>query len=205
MDINILLFSDFETLDVFGPVEILGRLEGYSLRYFSIGGGTVISRQGTKVITEKLDDADYSGILLVPGGQGTRPLVKDNVFIEKLKEVAVKSTYCLTVCTGSALLAKTNLLNGKKATSNKRAFEWVKSVNTKVDWQSSARWVVDGKFYTSSGVSAGIDMALGFTADRFGVEKAKDTAYAIEYVWNSDKDSDQFAKMEVDSEYGALS
>lgn len=194
MDINVLLFSDFETLDVFGPVEILGRLEGYSLRYFSLYGGTVISRQGTKVITEKLEEADFSGVLLVPGGQGTRALVNDNVFIEKLKEIAVKSTYCLTVCTGSAMLAKTDLLNGKKATSNKRAFEWVKSVNTNVNWQPCARWVVDGKFYTSSGVSAGIDMALGFAADRFGVEKAKDVAHSIEYVWNSDKDNDLFAK-----------
>lgn len=194
MDINVLLFSDFETLDVFGPVEILGRLEGYNLRYFSVDGGIAISKQGTKVITEKLEDADFSGILLVPGGQGTRPLVNDNAFIEKLKEIAVKSTYCLTICTGSALLAKTNLLNNKKATSNKRAFEWVKSVNPKVDWQTCARWVVDGKFYTSSGVSAGIDMALGFAADRFGVEKAKDIAHAIEYVWNLDKDNDLFVK-----------
>lgn len=197
MDINILLFSDFETLDVFGPVEVLGRLEGYRLRYFSLNGGTIISRQGTKVITEKLEEGDFSGILLVPGGQGTRSLVNDNVFIERLKEVAVKSTYCLTVCTGSALLAKTNLLNDKKATSNKRAFEWVKSVNTKVNWQPCARWVVDGKFYTSSGVSAGIDMALGFVADRFGEEKAKEIAHSIEYVWNSDRDNDLFAKLEV--------
>ncbi|MCD2347793.1 DJ-1/PfpI family protein [Clostridium guangxiense] len=193
MDINVLLFSDFETLDAFGPVEVLGRLEEYKLRYFSIDGGTIISRQGTKVITEKLENADFEGVLLVPGGQGTRPLVNDNVFIEKLKEIAVKSTYCLTVCTGSALLAKTNLLNAKKATSNKRAFEWVKSVNTDVNWQLCARWVADGKFYTSSGVSAGIDMALGFAADRFGVEKAKNIAHAIEYVWNSDKDNDLFA------------
>lgn len=105
-----------------------------------------------------------------------------------------QSKYCLTVCTGAALLAKTNLLNGRKATSNKRAFEWVKSVNSNIEWVNRARWVADGKFYTSSGISAGIDMALGFVADRFSLERAIEIAQSIEYVWNSDKNNDLFAK-----------
>lgn len=194
MDVNVLLFSDFETLDTFGAVEILGQVKEYRLCYFSINGGIILSKQGTKIITEQLNDADFSGILLIPGGQGTRPLVNDSTFIEKLTEIAAQSKYCLTVCTGSALLAKTNLLNGRKATSNKRAFEWVKSVNPNVEWVNRARWVADGKFYTSSGISAGIDMALGFVADRIGVERAIEIAQSIEYVWNSDKNNDLFAK-----------
>jgi transcriptional regulator GlxA family with amidase domain len=194
MDVNILLFSEFETLDTFGAVEILSQVEEYRLRYFSVNGGIILSKQGTKIITEQLKDADFSGILLVPGGQGTRPLVNDSAFIEKLTTIVTQSKYCLTVCTGSALLAKTNLLNGRKATSNKRAFEWVKSVNPNVEWVNRARWVADGKFYTSSGISAGIDMALGFVADRFGLERAIEIAQSIEYVWNSDKNNDLFAK-----------
>lgn len=194
MDVNILLFSEFETLDTFGAVEILGQVEEYRLRYFSVNGGIILSKQGTKIITEQLKDADFSGILLVPGGQGTRPLVNDSAFIEKLTTIVTQSKYCLTVCTGSALLAKTNLLNDRKATSNKRAFEWVKSVNPNVEWVNRARWVADGKFYTSSGISAGIDMALGFVADRFGLERAIEIAQSIEYVWNSDKNNDLFAK-----------
>ena len=194
MDINILLFPDFETLDAFGPVEILSRIEEYHMHYISINGGIIKSRQGTNVFTTPLENADFYGILLVPGGQGARPLVTDIKFIEKLTQIAAHSTYCLTVCTGSALLAKTNLLDGKKATSNKRALKWVKSVNSKVDWITHARWAVDGKFYTSSGISAGMDMALGFIAERFGVNKAKEIADSIEYIWNSDKDNDPFAK-----------
>ena len=121
-------------------------------------------------------------------------MVNDSTFIEKLTTIATQLKYCLTVCTGSALLAKTNLLNGRKATSNKGAFEWVKSVNSNVKWENCARWVVDGKFYTSSGISAGIDMALGFVADRIGLEKSIEIAQAIEYVWNSNKNNDLFAK-----------
>lgn len=194
MDINILLFPDFETLDAFGPVEILSRIEEYHMHYISINGGIIKSRQGTNIFTAPLKNADFYGILLVPGGQGTRSLVTDIKFIEKLTQIAAHSTYCLTVCTGSALLAKTNLLDGKKATSNKRALKWVKSVNSKVDWITHTRWAVDGKFYTSSGISAGMDMALEFIAERFGVNKAKEIADSIEYIWNSDKDNDPFAK-----------
>ncbi len=161
MDVSILLFPDFETLDVFGPVEVLGCIEEYKLRYISVTGGTITSRQGVQVLTEDIQNDGCEGILLIPGGQGARSLVHDMKFIEKLSDMVLKSKYCLTVCTGSALLAKTGLLNHKKATSNKKAFEWVKSVNTNVLWVEKARWVVDEKYYTSSGVSAGIDMALG--------------------------------------------
>jgi len=154
MDVNILLFDDFETLDVFGPVEILGRIEENCLQFLSISGGIVKSRQGTEVLTKPVADADHKGILLVPGGQGTRELVSDTLFIENIRCMAAESAYCLSVCTGSALLAKTGLLDGLKATSNKRAFDWVQSVNENVNWISSARWASDGKFYTSSGVSA---------------------------------------------------
>lgn len=107
--------------------------------------------------------------------------------------MVMKSKYCLSVCTGSALLAKTGLLNNKKATSNKKAFEWVKSINANVLWIEKARWVVDQKYYTSSGVSAGIDMVLGFVAERFGMIEAKKIAENIEYIWNSDPNNDPFA------------
>lgn len=194
MDVNILLFSDFETLDAFGPVEVLGCIEEYHLCYVSMTGGIIKSRQGIKVFTENIEDTDPHGILLVPGGRGTRSLVNDIAFLEKLSCIAMQSEYCLTVCTGSALLAKTGLLDHKRATSNKRAFEWVKSINTNVLWINRARWVVDQKYYTSSGVSAGIDMALGFVGDRFGLEKAQGVAESIEYIWNPDLNHDRFAK-----------
>ena len=71
--------------------------------------------------------------------------------------------------------------------------DWVVSVNPAVNWVHRARWVVDGKFYTSSGVSAGIDMALGFLADRLGQEAAEEAALGAEYLWNRDSDHDPFA------------
>nr|WP_312216956.1 DJ-1/PfpI family protein [Clostridioides sp.] len=192
MDVNILLFNDFESLDAIGPVSVFGRINDYNLQYFSIGGQNVTSKQGIEINTKSVSEIDQTGILLIPGGQGTRDLVNDNTFISNLTLLAEKSKYCLSVCTGSALLAKTNLLNNKKATSNKLPFEWVKSNGEYVKWISDARWVVDGKFYTSSGVSAGIDMCLGFISDVFNKELAIDIANKIEYIWNSNKENDPF-------------
>lgn len=194
INVNVLLFPEFETLDAFGPVEVLGCIPEYQLHYVSSTGGTIISKQGMHVLTESTKEMNLSGILLIPGGQGTRPLVNKPEFIENLKSIVMQSKYCLTVCTGSALLAKTGLLDNKKATSNKNALEWVHSVNTNVHWMNRARWVVDQKYYTSSGISAGIDMALGFIADRFGCNEAQKIATSIEYIWNSDPNEDQFAK-----------
>lgn len=193
MDVNIFLFDGFETLDAFGPVEILGKIDDYTLKYYSINGGVIASAQGTQIITEKVEYTSKDGILVIPGGKGTRTLVNDSLFIQALKETIEISSCCLSICTGSALVAKTGLLDNKKATSNKKAFDWVVSINPNVNWVKMARWVVDGKYYTSSGVSAGMDMTLGFIKDRFSEQKAIDIAKHIEYIWNEDSRKDLFA------------
>ena len=133
-------------------------------------------------------------MLLIPGGFGARTLVEDRSFLEALKRCAEKSRFVLCVCTGSALLARTGLLDGRRATSNKMAWPWVIAQRQEVQWVKKARWVVDGEFYTSSGITAGIDMALGFVADQIGVGVAKKISAALEYVWNQDKDEDPFSE-----------
>ena len=148
-------------------------------------------------MTEKIAFGIDIELVLIPGGMGTRKEVDNTYLIETIKAMADSCTYVLTVCTGSALLAKTGLLNGRKATSNKRAFSWVMSTEKKVNWVRQARWVVDGKYYTSSGVSAGMDMTLGFLSDIHGIALARDVAHQLEYRWAEDKDADDFATPEV--------
>ena len=92
------------------------------------------------------------------------------------------------------MLAKAGLLDGKRATTNKLAFDWVASQGPKVDWQRKARWVEDGKFITSSGVSAGTDMALALIARLCGIDQAREAAHWAEYVWNEDSRDDPFAR-----------
>ena len=111
-------------------------------------------------------------------------MANDERFLVLLRQIAEKSEYCLTVCTGSALLAKCGALDGRRATSNKIAFDWVVTMSDKVSWIYDARWVEDGKFFTSAGVSAGIDMALGFVSHLRGEKEAENIARKMEYTWN---------------------
>jgi putative intracellular protease/amidase len=129
---------------------------------------------------------------LIPGGFGTRKEVDNGPFIKALRSIANGSQFVLTVCTGSALLARTGLLSGRRATSNKRAFDWVVEQDRGVLWKRKARWIRDDKYYTSSGVSAGIDMTLGFVGDRHGTETAERISRGIEYLWNRDSGYDPF-------------
>ena len=194
MEIAFIMFDDYETLDVFGPAEIFGRLvDLYTLKFYSLEGGIISNRHKVPIMTEKLETiGNNPKIILIPGGLGTRNQVDNSQLITKIQELAQGSDYVLTVCTGSALLAKSGLLDGKKATSNKRAFSWVASQGANVDWDKRARWAIDGKYYTSSGVSAGMDMALGFLSDRHGIDFARKVAKEIEYNWTENKDNDNF-------------
>jgi putative intracellular protease/amidase len=191
---SVLLFNDFETLDVFGPVEIFGRLlDHYTVEFYSLHGGEITNQHNVSINTKPLlDIINGTGLLLIPGGPGTRKEVDNEELIELIKTISITSTYILTVCTGTAILAKTGLIDGLSATSNKRALKWVMSQGPNVKWKPKARWVVEGKYYTSSGVSAGMDMSLGFLQDMHGVEFARKVAYQIEYKWSEDKDHDDF-------------
>ncbi|WP_165020551.1 DJ-1/PfpI family protein [Dysgonomonas sp. ZJ279] len=193
MNICIILFDKFETLDVFGPVEIFGKLDNSVIQYYSLNGGLISNKDNISIVTKSIHDLYQAiDVLLIPGGEGTRIEIKNADLINLIKKLAGRSRYVLSVCTGSTLVAKAGLLDGKRATSNKRAFDWVRESSSQVQWIKQARWVVDGKYYTSSGISAGIDMALGFISDTYSLEKAEEIAFRIEYNWQNDADIDNF-------------
>jgi putative intracellular protease/amidase len=195
--VGTLLFPGFELLDVFGPLEMFGALpDDFALEMVAETAGPVESRQGPKAIADvALADAKPYDILLIPGGRGTRREVGNTRLIDWLRRHAEASTVVATVCTGAALLARTGLLDGRKATTNKASFGWVVSQGPNVVWQPRARWVVDAKYYTSSGVSAGMDMALALIADLLGPDKAHSVADYAEYRWHNDPDDDPFAAL----------
>jgi putative intracellular protease/amidase len=195
--VGTLLFPGFELLDVFGPLEMFGALpDDYSLQMVAEKPGPVASRQGPKAIADvALADAKPYDILLIPGGRGTRSEVDNAALIDWIGHHAAACEIVATVCTGAALLARTGLLDGHKATSNKAAFRWVMEQGPNVDWQPHARWAVDGKFWTSSGVSAGMDMALALIAALNGAEKAQGVAKYTEYRWVDDAADDPFGPL----------
>ena len=107
MDVNIVLFDDFETLDAFGPAEVFGKLpEHFHLRYLSVSGDVINSTQGGKVWTDFLIPEEIEGILLVPGGKGARRLLwKDERTLNLIKKAAENADYCLMIENGSAASA----------------------------------------------------------------------------------------------------
>jgi putative intracellular protease/amidase len=193
--IGIVIFDGFETLDVYGPVQMWARLPDHELVLISQDGQPVTSSQGfVTIVTESFETAPQFDVLMVPGGMGTRREVSNPTLLDFLRTQDRGSEWTTSVCTGAVLLAKAGLLEQRRATSNKVAFDWAVSVAPGVHWQRSARWVVDGKYVTSSGVSAGTDMALHLVEtlyDRMIAEIAADLA---EYSWNDDPTNDPFAR-----------
>ena len=192
--IGVLIFDDFELLDVFGPLEMYGMLpEIFDIFLVSEDGGNISSRQGPRVVSDHILSMGYQyDILFVVGGTGTRREVHNPRLMKWLKGQAEGAELVTSVCTGSALLAKAGVLDGIRATTNKLAFNWVQNQGEKVSWIKKARWVEDGRFFTSSGVSAGTDMSLAV------IERLtdRDTAYKVaamaEYIWNEDSEDDPF-------------
>ena len=196
-----LVFPEFQTLDLYGPLEMFGdpKLE-VEITIVAEQSTPVPSRHGPRVVVDKtLAEGAHYDLVFVPGGPGT-PVEVENAAINTWLTVAAQhAELVMGVCTGAALLANIGLLDGRKATTCKEDFEWSKPFGPQVDWVPQARWVEDGKFMTSSGVSAGIDMSLGAIARLWGKETAERIALEAEYDWHKDPTWDPFA-----SHYGLV-
>lgn len=194
--LGILLYDRFEALDVFGPVEVFGNV-GKQLEVVMVAekAGPVRSTQGPQAVAEfGFEDCPQLDILLVPGGIGTLKQLRDQKVLDWLRQRSESAELVLSVCSGSAILAKAGLLDGKQATSNKQSFRLLTSQGKKVDWVKEARWVEDGKYFTSSGVSAGIDMSLAVVAKLYSPDLAQKIADATEYEWHRDSTWDPFTR-----------
>ncbi|KAI0542736.1 ThiJ/PfpI family protein [Xylaria digitata] len=201
---GVVLFPGFQALDVFGPLDALNNLSRMIPLEFTVLAVTLDpvntevpnpGRIGQSVVpTHTFDNCPKDlEVLLVPGGFGARDPAITAPIVEFLKRIFPQLRHLLTVCTGSAIVAQSGLLDGRRATSNKRSWEWATSQGPAVWWVREARWVADGNIWTSSGVSAGIDLMFAFIADQYGEETAKQLADIAEYVRNPDSSVDPFA------------
>jgi len=204
LHLGIVLYPGFEPLDVFGPLEMFMNVGSERLRIHLIAehaglvptstGGYASSIAPKVEASVSLADAPPLDIIMVPGGFGTLQQLHNETLLAWLRERAPRARLVTSVCSGSAILAKAGILDGKKATSNKQLFSYLAAQGPAVDWQKSARWVEDGAIITSSGVSAGIDMALAVIAKLFGAETAEQIAAGTEYQWHRDSAEDPFTQ-----------
>jgi transcriptional regulator GlxA family with amidase domain len=192
-----LVFPGFDTLDYFGPMEMLGGF-GEETEIITVAKGTdpVPSCHGQRIVPDRtiFEKNDYD-LLFIPGGDSALIEGRDEVMIQWIREASANAERVMAVCTGTVLLGMTGVLDGRKATTNKRDFTGTIHLAPHVDWVKKARWVEDGKFFTSSGVSAGMDMALAVMADLFGMEMAERLALGCEYEWHKDSGRDPFARL----------
>ena len=197
MRLGAVFYNDFELLDAYGPLEMFGAL-GDEIEIVTIAeqAGPVSSSAGPKTIADYgFNDAPELDLILLPGGIGTIPELGNEAMLTFLKTRAAKSQITMSVCTGSALLAKAGLLDGLAATTNKMFFELARSQSDQVDWQEAARWVDAGRYVTSSGVSAGTDMALAVIQRLFGNEAAQNVVNYTEYQWHTAASTDPFESL----------
>lgn len=158
---GVLLFDDFATLDALGPVGFLNHVPDIQIylvhdSHLPIPSGTgwpsndKFSGQ-LYMPSCTMESAPKLDVLIIPGGAGIRRLREDRRWDEFVARVYPDLQYLFVVCTGATIAARSGVLDGLRATTNKSLFRWVETMGPKVDWIPEARWVVDGNVWTSSG------------------------------------------------------
>ena len=181
LTLGAVLYPGFELLDMFGPLEMFTTLPAEKLQVVMVAqnkgpvtAGSMSQAPMPSVMAEyDFNDAPPLDLILLPGGMGTIAELENEALLGFLRERSLKAQITSSVCSGSALLAKAGILDGHRATSNKQFFSLATGSSDKVQWIERARWVDDGNVVTSSGVSAGMDMALAIIARLFGTETAE--------------------------------
>jgi transcriptional regulator GlxA family with amidase domain len=177
MKINILLYDTMTALDAVGPHESLGRMPGTEVTLVAERAGPVRTDLGIALVAQSsLADAPEADIVLVPGG--FEPPIAAGPIHEWLRAADATSAYTTSVCVGSLVLAAAGLLTGRRATSHWMALDRLAGFGAV---PVAERVVVDGKYATAAGVSAGIDLGLELIARTAGPEMAMTVQLGIEY------------------------
>lgn len=180
MQIAFLLFDRLTMLDAIGPYEVLQRLPGADVRFVAEEPGEKRDENGftALVADHSLGDVTAPDVLVVPGGLGTRELMKHEPVLDWVRTVHENTTWTTSVCTGSLVLAGAGLLDGVRATSHWLAVDLLARYGAEPVHE---RVVEQGKIVTAAGVSAGIDMALALAGRIAGPEVAQAIQLSIEY------------------------
>lgn len=180
MRIAILIFDKLTALDAVGPYEVLSRLPGAELEFVAKEAGPKRTDTGALALTadRALADLEPPDILLIPGGEGNRPLLEDAEVLDWIRTAHASTTWTTSVCTGSLVLAAAGILDGVRATTHWAYRDALAELGAEV---VTDRVVVDGKVVTAAGVSSGIDMALTLAGEIAGPEVAQAIQLGIEY------------------------
>jgi len=179
MKIAILLFDNYTALDIVGPYEVLNKLPDSKILLVGLDKREYRDPYGLRISADNsINEISEADILMIPGGPGIDNILNSKIILDWIRKIDRTSKWTVSVCSGSVLLAQTGLLDGKNCTTHWRRKEKLRSFNVTV---KDERYIQDGKFITSAGVSAGIDMALYLVSKIAGDQTAMMIQLAIEY------------------------
>ena len=196
--VGILVFPEVEVLDFCGPFEVFSatRLDEdrrredpspYEVTLVSDSRDVVTATGGLKVVpAHDLDDCPALDLLLVPGGWGTRKAMSNVRLVAWIAERSKRASTLASVCTGSLLLAKAGLLDGRRATTHWKVLDEMRRLFPAVAVVDDEHVVEDGGVLTSAGISAGIDLSLRVVAGHHGEAVARATSRHMEYPYPED-------------------
>ena len=150
--------------------------------------------------THTFETAPELDVLIIPGGPGWRnPNL--NATLEFIRKTAPKVQQVITICTGAALASRAGIMKGRRATTNKTSWPNAVAANPDTIWVPSARWVEDHSatppVWSSSGVTAGIDLMLHWVEETYNAQNATRIARLMEHVRIEDPSFDPFARNET--------
>ncbi|KAI8905013.1 class I glutamine amidotransferase-like protein, partial [Gorgonomyces haynaldii] len=169
MIVAALFFDGWEILDILGPFSILMKASPETV-FLTVAQDKTPKRSTVHfplIAQHDFEDCPKLDVLLLPGGAGTLREVSNPKILAFLKKQAESCRFVCSICTGSSLLGQAGLLDGKRATTNKAAFDWMQRFG-KTEYVWDARFVHDGNIITASGVSAGMDMGAYLAKILFG-------------------------------------
>jgi transcriptional regulator GlxA family with amidase domain len=207
-ELAFLLFPGFQLLDAAGPIaafEIANRdhPDTYKARLIAGSPGETPSSSGATLHTESFGDPKTVDTLIVAGGYGTREALDCVLTFEFVRQCAVHSRRVASVCSGSYILAAAGLLNGRSATTH-----WSRSADfarryPRVRLDPDRIFTRDGKFWTSAGITAGIDLALALIEEDLGEITARRTAQQLVVYHRRPGGQSQFsALLDLDNPQG---
>lgn len=190
MDIDVLLFTGFDELDVVGPFEVLASARDLGAPIsVSLAGvdGTepVTAAHGLRVLPDSVAGDRRPDLYVVPGGGwntrgsfGARAEVQRGVLPAKLAEWHASGIALATICTGALIVGSAGLLRGRRATTHHENLADLAAMGADV---IGGRVVDDGDIISAGGVTSGLDLALHLVEREAGRELADRIAADIEY------------------------
>ncbi|WP_062056376.1 DJ-1/PfpI family protein [Aquimarina longa] len=180
-NIGILVYDGTNSLDVMGPRHILGQILSAKTQFIGMKPGTFITTDRVEITVDAvIDSVNQLDILIIPGGfQGTVKNVYDDKLHNWIRKIDKTTVYTASVCTGAWVLGATGLLKNKKATTH-----WYKAEEMLEKYGAeyvNKRYVKDGKYWTSAGVTAGMDMSLAIINDILGENYTEGVMLDMEY------------------------